>query len=331
MQDLSAYNSFGLHVRAEDLVMIHSIEDLQKAPAGQVLILGKGSDVLFTDDYHGTILVNDIHGFQVEEKDGYYLIKAGGGLLLDGVIEDLVARNISGLENLSAIPGTVGAAPIQNVGAYGMEIGQVVENVTFYDLDRRCLETFDREQCEFGYRNSYFKRHRERRLFITEITLRLTKEFKPKLSYRGLEGHVFETPYQLREQVIALRRKKLPDPKTVGNAGSFFKNPQVSAEKAEELKRIYPDIPFYPQSDGTVKLAAGWLIDKAGCRNITHGRAGTWENQALVIVNRGGACPHEIVALAKYIVCEVMNRFSIVLEPEVRIYGAYGEVSWGSL
>ena len=135
----------------------------------------------------------------------------------------------------------------------------------------------------------------------------------------------------MREQVIALRRKKLPDPKTVGNAGSFFINPQVSAEKAEELKRIYPDIPLYPQSDGTVKLAAGWLIDKAGCRNITHGRAGTWENQALVIVNRGGACPHEIVALAKYIVCEVMNLFSIVLEPEVRIYGAYGEVSWSSL
>ena len=331
MQDLSAYNSFGLHVRAEDLIMIHSVEDLKTVPGGQVLILGRGSDVLFTDDYHGTVLVNDIRGLQVEECGGDYLIKAGGGLLLDGLIEDLVARNISGLENLSAIPGTVGAAPIQNVGAYGMEIGQVVESVTFYDLDRRCEGSFDKKQCEFGYRNSYFKKHPEKRLFITEITLRLTKEFKPKLSYHGLEGHVFETPYQLREQVIALRRKKLPDPKKVGNAGSFFKNPQVSTEKAQELKKIYPDIPLYPQADGTVKLAAGWLIDKAGCRNITHGRAGTWESQALVIVNRGGACPHEIVALAKYIVCEVMNRFSIILEPEVRIYGARGEVSWNSL
>lgn len=331
MQDLSAYNSFGLKVRADDLIKIRDLDDLRKAPSEKVLILGRGSDVLLTDDYHGTVLINHIKHLEISRDGDDYIVNAGGGLILDELIEVLISKNIPGLENLSAIPGTVGAAPIQNVGAYGMEIGQVVEKVSFFDLDKRCEGSFNQSQCEFGYRSSYFKTHPNFHYFITDITLRLSAQFKPKLSYHGLEGENLTTPFAVRERVIELRKSKLPDPKVVGNAGSFFKNPVVTATKAEELRKIYPKMPFYPQSDGQVKLAAGWLIDAAGCRNITHGHAGTWEHQALVIVNRGEARPHEIVALAKYVVSEVMNHFGIELEPEVRIYGKNGEVAWRSL
>lgn len=331
MQDLSAYNSFGLKVRADELIKIRDLDDLRRAPSERILILGRGSDILLTDDYHGTVLVNHIKRLDISCDGDDYIVKAGGGLILDELIEVLISKNIPGLENLSAIPGTVGAAPIQNVGAYGMEIGQVIEKVSFFDLDKRTQGEFSREQCEFGYRSSYFKQHRDFRYFITEVTFRLSSQFKPKLSYHGLAGENLSTPFEVRERVIKLRNAKLPDPKQVGNAGSFFKNPIVSQDKAEELKRLYPLMPVYPQIDGMVKLAAGWLIDAAGCRNITHGHAGTWEHQALVIVNRGDARPHEIVALAKYIVSEVMNRFDIELEPEVRIYGRDGEIAWHSL
>ncbi len=328
MQDLTSYNSFGLQVHADNLIKIRSIEDLRKSPMGQVLILGSGSDVLLTEDYHGTVLVNEIRTFEVSRQGDDYIVKAGGGLVLDELIEDLISRNIPGLENLSAIPGTVGAAPIQNVGAYGMEIGQVIESISYFDLDKRVEGSLTCDECEFAYRSSVFKKHPERRYFVTEVKLRLPAVFTPKLSYKGLEGCSLNSPFEVREQVIKLRRAKLPDPKVVGNAGSFFKNPLVSKEQCDKLKAVYPDMPTYPQADGSVKLAAGWLIDKAGCRNITHGHAGTWEHQALVIVNRGQAKPHEIVALAKYIVSEVHNRFDIQLVPEVRVYGARGEIAW---
>lgn len=331
MADLSAFNSFGLHVNADNIVRIRSCEALQHAPSDHALILGRGSDILLTDDYEGNVLVNDIGTLRIENDGEDCVVTAGGGLLLDSLIEDLISRNIPGLENLSAIPGTVGAAPIQNVGAYGVEIGDFVERVNFFDLDKRSFGSFTRDECQFGYRSSYFKKHPELRLFVTEVVLRLPQSFTPRLGYKGLEDESLDTPYKIRERVIALRRSKLPDPAVVGNAGSFFKNPVVDAARAESLRRLYPDMPVYPQEDGSVKLAAGWLIDQAGCRNITHGQAGTWEHQALVIVNRGGARPHEIVALAKYIVSEVQNRFGLMLEPEVRIYGRHGEVSWQQL
>jgi UDP-N-acetylmuramate dehydrogenase len=331
MQDLSSFNSFGLHVHAQNLVRICSEADLKNCPSDHALILGRGSDILLTDDYEGTVLVNCISSLDIRHEGDRWIVRSGGGMELDSLIETLIARNIPGLENLSAIPGTVGAAPIQNVGAYGAEVGEHIVKIEYFDLDRRCFGSLSHDECEFGYRTSFFKKHPELRYFVTAVTFSLAEKFVSRLTYKGLAGEALDTPYKVREKVIALRRSKLPDPAQIGNAGSFFKNPEVSEDKAADLRRSWPDMPVYPQSDGTVKLAAGWLIDKAGCRGITHGRAGTWENQALVIVNRGGARPHEIVALAKYVQMEVMNTFGISLEPEVRIYGKTGEISWDQI
>lgn len=331
MEDLSTLNSFGLHVNARSVYRIRSLADLRSAPSDHALILGRGSDILLTDDYDGNVLVNCITDTTFSEDGDFHVIRCGGGRELDSLIGELVSRGISGLENLSAIPGTVGAAPVQNVGAYGVEIGSAISSVDYFDLDRREFGTINGADCGFGYRTSWFKEHPERRLFITEVEFRLRKGFHPVLSYKGLVDTALDTPYKIRERVIKLRRGKLPDPSVVGNAGSFFKNPVVDEDQAALLQRSFPDIPLYPLGGGRVKLAAGWLIDRAGCRGITHGNAGTWDKQALVIVNRGNAKPHEIVALAKYVSIEVFRRFGIKLEPEVRIYGRKGEITWDQI
>ncbi|MGN0895058.1 MAG: UDP-N-acetylmuramate dehydrogenase [Succinivibrio sp.] len=331
MFDLSPYNTFGLHVQAKDGIVVSSVADLKRIHTDKIIILGRGSDVLFTDDYTGTVLINQIKSLSVKQEGDKVIVKAGAGLELDQLIESLLEKGIYGLENLSAIPGTVGAAPIQNVGAYGVEIGDLIKEVVVYDLQRHIQETFSAQMCQFGYRSSYFKTNRSRPLVITQVIFELSKTFKPRLTYKGLsEGH-FENALMLRDRIVSLRRAKLPDPKIVGNAGSFFKNPFVDTATIENLKREYDRIPVFEAEQGLYKLAAGWLIEKSGCRGITHGNVGTWENQALVIVNRGNAKPHEIVALAKYIKAEVYNKFGIELEPEVRAYDSQGEVSWDSL
>lgn len=331
MFDLSLYNTFGLQVQAKEGVVIQSLADLKRVQADNAIILGHGSDVLFTDDYQGCVLVNKIKSLSVEKDGDDYIVKAGSGLELDDLIQSLIEKGIYGLENLSAIPGTVGASPIQNVGAYGVEIGDLITEVTAYDLQRHVIETFSKEECEFGYRTSFFKTHKERKLIITQVTFHLSSKFSPKLLYKGLAENTFLSAMQLREKVTELRKKKLPDPRVVGNAGSFFKNPIVDNAFAMELKAKYENIPVYQMDDGTCKLAAGWLIEKAGCKGITHGNVGTWEHQSLVIVNRGNARPHEVVALAKYIMAEVFAKFNIKLEPEVRTFDAKGEVSWDRL
>ncbi len=331
MFDLSKFNTFGLQVHAKDGIIIESEADLRKVHTDRSITLGHGSDVLFTDDYNGTVLINQIKSLSIELKDGKYIVRAGAGLVLDELISYLVNKGIYGLENLSLVPGTVGAAPIQNVGAYGVEVGDLISEVVVYDLQRHITESFPKLKCDFGYRTSYFKQHKERKLFITKVVFELSSEFSPKLQYKGLAEEEFKTALDLRNRIIELRNKKLPDPKLVGNAGSFFKNPVVSFETAHRIRAQYPDLPMYPAIEGDCKLAAGWLIEKSGCKGITHGCVGTWESQALVIVNRGGAKPHEIVALAKYIMTEVYNRFEVKLEPEVRTFDANGEVSWDNL
>ena len=306
MFDLSKFNTFGLQVHAKDGIIIESEADLRKVHTDRSITLGHGSDVLFTDDYNGTVLINQIKSLSIELKDGKYIVRAGAGLVLDELISYLVNKGIYGLENLSLVPGTVGAAPIQNVGAYGVEVGDLISEVVVYDLQRHITESFPKLKCDFGYRTSYFKQHKERKLFITQVVFELSSEFSPKLQYKGLAEEEFKTALDLRNRIIELRNKKLPDPKLVGNAGSFFKNPVVSFETAHRIRA-------------------------PGCKGITHGCVGTWESQALVIVNRGGAKPHEIVALAKYIMTEVYNRFEVKLEPEVRTFDANGEVSWDNL
>lgn len=367
MFDLSAYNTFKLKVFCREGKEIRSVEDLEAVSANlcePVIFLGSGSDVLFTSDFEGTVLIGRIKGIEISavfssgrqstkvlissdaplseslsavnslrknETPVFYRLRIGGGEVLDRVIELLIDLGIPGLENLSLIPGTVGAAPVQNVGAYGSEIADFIESVEAFDVDSRERIIFSHEECRFGYRSSYFKSEKKRRLFLTHVNLRLNAVFKAKADYAGLQSLQFESAVAVRERVIALRREKLPDPAFVGNAGSFFKNPYVSAELFSSLKEKWPDMPAWPQSDGSYKLAAGWLIDKAGCRGIKHGRAGTWGGQALVIVNLGQALPHEIVAVASYVCAEVKRVFAVDLIPEVRIYGRYGEEEWNRI
>lgn len=268
---------------------------------------------------------------QDEDEIECYKVRVGGGEILDETIEVLLEHGISGMENLSLIPGTIGAAPIQNIGAYGVEIGDMIESVEAFDFASGKLIVMSKADCQFGYRSSYFKQHKERSLFITHVNLIFKPGFKPQQSYAGLQSLEFKDALAVRNRVIALRTLKLPNPRYVGNAGSFFKNPYVSAQFLEKLQQQYETVPAYAQDDGSYKLAAGWLIDKAGCRGIRHGQAGTWGNQALVIVNLGQAKPHEIVAMAKYVCAEVKSKFGLDLWPEVRLYGQHGEKEWDQI
>lgn len=369
MFDLSTYNTFNLAVSAREGRVISSVEDLENLdlPVSEpYIILGGGSDVLFTEDFEGNVLINRIGGISIErvpvastsasastsygvtagadtscgEKlfvenqnsvgdDCFYRVRVGGGVVLDDLIVTLLKQGICGLENLSLIPGTVGASPIQNIGAYGVEIGDYIETIEAFDLKTGLRRVFSREECCFGYRYSIFKEKAFASYFITHVTLRLVKSFVPRQNYAGLQSYEFKDAFALREQVIFLRNEKLPNPKYVGNAGSFFKNPYVSAECVDALKAQYDgNVPCYPLPDGNYKLAAGWLIDKANCRGIKHGQVGTWGKQALVIVNLGKAKPHEVLALARYVSAEVKSKFGIDLIPEVRLYGKHGEIAW---
>lgn len=331
MFDLSAYNTFNLTVFAKDGREICSKQDLKEPVSRPYIILGGGSDVLFTEDFDGTVLINRIKGIEVSKCSNGYKVRAGGGEILDELIDKLLDKGICGLENLSLIPGTVGAAPIQNVGAYGIEIGDFIESIEAVDLKDGSEHVLGKDECKFGYRTSLFKEPEFSSYFITHVTFVLPNCFKPKQNYAGLQSVEFKSPRQVRDRVIALRNEKLPNPAYVGNAGSFFKNPYVTTEIYEKLKAKYDNMPCWQQEDGSYKLAAGWLIDKSGCRGIKHGQVGTWGNQALVIVNLGCAKPHEITALAKYITAEVKEKFLIDLVPEVRLYGKNGEIAWDQI
>lgn len=330
MFDLAPYNTFGLHVGAKNLIIVKDLASLANFNDEIYLILGRGSDVLFTADFDGTILVNAIRGIEIKEDKDYYYVKVGGGEVLDDLIVYLLNRSIVGLENLSKIPGTVGAAPVQNVGAYGVEIGDYIEQIDVFDLKSKQFITLSHDQCEFSYRSSIFKTQRLCNYFISYVHLKLKKSNEFVLSYKGLQELEVKDAFAIRNKVIALRDAKLPDPRFIGNAGSFFKNPIIDEQKLKLIRELYPNVPVFIQNDkpNTYKVAAGFLIDKAGLKGVTHGNAGTWEHQALVIVNRGKARPHEIVALAKYIVAVVKDKFDICLEPEVRIFDAKGEVQW---
>lgn len=329
MFDLSSYNSFHLPVFCEEGREIFSLEDLQKPINPPYIILGGGSDVLFTEDFAGTVLINKIVGYTItKESDKITKVRVGGGYILDQLIIELLNHNITGLENLSLIPGTIGAAPIQNIGAYGVEIGDFIDSIEAYNLKTQEFKIFTQAECQFSYRHSYFKEHKNEPWFITHVNLVFANEFLPKLTYSGLQSLEFKDAFAIRNRVISLRNEKLPNPDYVGNAGSFFKNPYIDKFKAQQLQKEYEQVPLYPIEDNLFKVAAGWLIDKAGCRGIKHGQAGTWGNQALVIVNLGKAKPHEIVAMAHYVCSQVKMKFDIDLVPEVRLYGKHGEVEW---
>jgi len=330
---LTHLNTFGVAATAEYLVTVGSPEDflqVQHDPSLASLprmVLGGGSNVLFTQDYPGLIVRVDARGVQdVGDTVDDWLVAVGAGECWHSVVEQLIARSRPGLENLALIPGLAGAAPIQNIGAYGLEVGQRLHSVDVWDVASERLIRMSAEECQLGYRDSIFKKHsgdQETRA-IMGMTLALPKRWQPVLGYTELaqalaKGSAPITPRCIFDAVCAIRRRKLPDPEIIGNAGSFFKNPMITTLQARTLKERFPSLVSYVLGEGHEKLSAGWLIESCGLKGATRGRAGVYEKQALVLVNRGGATGTEILALAREVQEKVYEKFGIALEPEPKI------------
>lgn len=326
--DLGPLNTFGLPARAARLARISHPAQLAALiaradwAATPRLVLGGGSNVVLTGDVAGIVLHIAIAGRRLAgEDEASWLVEAGAGESWHGFVRWTLAQGWPGLENLSLIPGTVGAAPVQNIGAYGLEVAERLDAVEAVDLASGATAVFRAADCRFGYRDSIFKQQ-PGRWCITRVRFRLPKRWAPVLGYAELarevaaQGGAAPTPLQVSDAVIAIRRRKLPDLAEIGNAGSFFKNPVVDATSFARLAAAYPDLPHYPQADGREKLAAGWLIDRCGWKGRNLGAVGCFERQALVLVNRGGACGADVVRAARAIQDDVAARFGVHLEPE---------------
>ncbi len=328
-QDLQPYNTFGLPARAARLVPIASVDAVRALvrdagwAASPRLVLGGGSNIVFTGDFPGCVLKVEIGGRAlVRTDDEAWYVRAAAGEDWHDFVCWTLAQGWPGLENLSLIPGTVGAAPIQNIGAYGLELCERFESLEAVSLDDGGLRVFSRDTCRFGYRDSVFKREEAGRWMVTAVTFRLPRRWQAVTGYGDLaaelerRGFGDPTPTQVAEAVVAIRRRKLPDPSAIGNAGSFFKNPVIEAAALEPLLREDPAMPHYRQPDGRYKLAAGWLIDRCGWKGRSIGPVGCFETQALVLVNRGGATGADVLRLAHRVREDVAARFGIDLEPE---------------
>ena len=326
---LKPYNSFGLPAVAQSLVRVKSDADVRRVVDHPELgrapkfILGGGSNIILTRDMPAVVLKVEVTGRRlVEERADAWIVEAGAGESWHELVAWTLAQGWPGLENLALIPGTVGAAPVQNIGAYGLELKDRFESLDAVDLVTGRSVTLGPEICAFGYRDSVFKHSLAGRTLITRVRLRLPRPWQPVLGYLDLERRMRETgvsnpsAQQVFDWICAIRRAKLPDPAVIGNAGSFFKNPVVSAEQCRDIIDRDPGIVHYPMPDGTVKLAAGWLIDACGWKGKAVGGAAVYERQALVLVNRGEARGAEVVTLARAIQESVYGRFGIRLEPE---------------
>ncbi len=327
---LKKHNTFGIDVKTKYFIEYSSVDDLsnflgiRRKQDLPLMILGGGSNVLFTKNFEGYILHPDIKGIEIiEESDDYVKIRVGAGVDWDELVDYCVKRNWGGIENLSLIPGNVGTCPIQNIGAYGVEVKDVITEVETLKIDSLKVFSFKNEECQFAYRDSIFKQKLKGKHIINYVTFKLNKRPVFKLDYGNLKeelGKYNEINIKnIRQAVINIRESKLPKPEDIGNAGSFFKNPVVRDYKVEELKKSYAEIPFYFQEDDLVKIPAGWLIEKAGWKGKKVGKVGVHHKQALVIVNYGGATGKEILYLAQEIQKSVKEKFRINLEMEVNV------------
>ncbi|WP_205503338.1 UDP-N-acetylmuramate dehydrogenase [Rufibacter psychrotolerans] len=330
---LQPYNTFGIDAKATLLAEFTSVEELRallqnpEVQALPLLILGGGSNVLLTQDVQAAVLLNRIKGItQTEDADGkHVLVTSGSGETWHELVLYTLEHDLGGIENLSLIPGTVGAAPLQNIGAYGVELKDTFHSLEALEIATGELVNFNREQCGFGYRESIFKREAKGKYIVTSVTLRLTKEHTFNTSYGAIQDTLAQQQVKelslkaISEAVCHIRRSKLPDPAKIGNAGSFFKNPEIPLALFEILKAQYPGIPGYPVSPETVKVPAGWLIEQCGWKGKVLGKHGVHKDQALVLVNYGGATGNEVKALAYEIIQSVEEKFGIRLTPEVNI------------
>lgn len=329
---LKPFNSFGINATARYFGRFSSEDDLQlmldsgiqsQRPA---LILGGGSNLLLTKDYDGLVLKNEIMGIkEVHEDNDYVYVKAGAGENWHRFVLYCIERNWAGVENLSLIPGNVGASPMQNIGAYGVEIDDVFWDLEAYHLQEKKIITFTKNDCAFGYRESVFKRQYKGEFVILNVTYQLRKKARFNTSYGAIEQELERMGVKelsikhVSDAVINIRSSKLPNPAEIGNAGSFFKNPTVSKEQFNSLKSSYEHMVGYENMDGSVKLAAGWLIEQCGWKGYRKGDAGCHAKQALVLVNYGNASGNEIYDLSEEILQSVKQKFGVMLEREVNI------------
>lgn len=332
---LKPYHTFSLPLYAHDIVQATTQETLiaswRKATEQQqpVLMLGEGSNVLFLENFSGTVIVNRLKGIDIIEDKADWLVQVGAGENWHHLVEYSLQQGVAGLENLALIPGCVGSAPIQNIGAYGTEFKQFCDYVDLLDLANNQVIRLSAAECGFAYRESIFKHQYRDGFVIVAVGLRLSKTWIPVLEYGDLTrlDAASVTPRMIFDTVCEMRRTKLPDPQHTGNAGSFFKNPVVSAEQAQAILARYPKAPHYPQPDGDVKLAAGWLIDQCHLKGYQIGGAAVHQQQALVLINRHEASSDDVVSLARHIREQVAANFAVWLEPEVRFIGPQGEVN----
>ncbi len=331
---LAGLNTFGVSETANYFTSITSVEELKEVLASDIfqqnpwMMLGGGSNVLFTKPYDGLIILNQIKGIElVKEDESNVFLKVGAGEVWHEVVLHTLANGWFGMENMSLIPGSVGASPIQNIGAYGMELKDVFESLEAVEVATGELKTFTHEECAFGYRDSFFKRAGKGKFIITSVCLKLNKSAKLNVSYGAIQQVLEEkgiteiTPKAVSDAVIEIRQSKLPDPKDIGNGGSFFKNPVIEEDQYLDLKEEFPRLSGYPAGKGFVKIPAGFLIDQAGWKGYRKGNVGVHEKQALVLVNFGGNNGQAIIDLAKEIQASVMEKFGVEIQPEVNIIG----------
>lgn len=327
---LKDYNTFGLDITASSFCVINNKTDIINLIQNEFskypnkLFLGGGSNILFLKNYEGLVIKNEIKGIEIErETDEYVFLKSYSGTQWHELVLFCVNKNWGGIENLSLIPGTVGAAPMQNIGAYGVEIKDVFESLEAIDLTTGKTIIFANEDCKFGYRESIFKNQQKNKFFIYSVTFRLNKKPILNLNYGDIQKKLIENNCtnpsikDVSNAIIDIRNSKLPNPKEIGNAGSFFKNPEVSFEKYSELFQLFPSMPKYDLPNGNIKIPAAWLIEQSGFKGKKYGNTGNHAKQALVIVNYGNASGIEIYNHAILVQKEVKNKFGILLSPEV--------------
>ena len=331
--DLQSFNTFGIKVFGSRFVTIASVKEAQALFLSPLfknskhLILGGGSNVLFTKNFDGLVVKVELRGIEIlKEDDDTVTLKVGAGEIWHQFVLHCVERNWGGVENLSLIPGTVGAAPIQNIGAYGVEIKNIIISVEAVEISTGKIRSFTNAECDFGYRDSTFKQRAKNKYLISSITLKLTKrDHELNTTYGAIEetlkqrGIIHPTVKDISDAVIHIRRSKLPDPEVIGNAGSFFKNPTIDSKLYELIKKGHPSFPSYPSGDGLVKIPAAWLIEQCGWKGKTFDAIGVHKNQALVLVNYGGGDGKQIWQLALDIKASVQEKFDINLQPEVNV------------
>ena len=325
------HNTFGIDVCCHRFVEYSSVEEAQKVVGLltqddlPLLILGGGSNLLLTGDYQGTVLHSAIKGIEIlRDEDDDVLVRCGSGEVFDDVVAFCVEHQLYGAENLSIIPGEVGASAVQNIGAYGAEAKDIIDTIEAVEIATGKVRVINNDECSYSYRQSRFKHEWKDKFLITHVTYRLNRKFIPRLDYGNIRtqlderGIAIPTAQQLRDVIIEIRNAKLPDPKIWGNAGSFFMNPIVDENKKKELEDRFPDLRYF-KVDGGYKIPAGWMIEKCGWKGKTLGAAGVYDKQALVLVNRGGATGEDVVRLMKKIQEDVKQKFGIDIYPEVNI------------